>query len=629
MTNVIQNKNLQLLVLVAVGVLALEILGILRIHLPAFVEIPLFFIVILTMGRKVLTGGLQALVGLNFSNMYLLMTIAIIGAILIGEFEEAAVIVALFAVSEKLEDLGIESSQSAIENLINKTPKQITLKSGERTNIQDAKVGDVFVVKPGEVIGLDGKVLEGVSSVDESSITGEPLPAAKIKDSRVYASSLNNQGYLEIEVTKLAGDSVVQRIVELTSQATANKANYEKFIEKFSSYYTPTVFVFAILIVIVPTMLGQSFLEWFERGITLLLIACPCALVISTPISIFSAVGNASAKGILIKGGRFLEELGEVRAIAFDKTRTLTLGKPEIKDVFTYQGATHDEVLACAAGMENRSEHPLSQAVVKYAKDNNIKIHEVKDFKAITGKGIMADCIVCKVGTHLLGNLELIIENVGGIPEEITAKLEEIQEQGDTPIMLADKDGVKGIIVVADQIRNESPKLIQDLMGANITPLLLTGDNARTAKSVAHTLGITEVYGDLLPEGKVEKLRELRSKYGTVAMVGDGVNDAPVLASANIGIAMGAVGSDIAIESADIALMNDKIELIPFLITLGKHTKKTIQLNILFALITKFVALVLAGLGIIGLGIAIFADVGVTVVVILQSLKILNFKGNE
>jgi len=626
MNTVFKNKNLKLLILVAGVVLILEILGIFNIHLPIVIEIPIFVLVILTIGRKVLTGGLKALVNFKFSNMYLLMTIAIIGAVLIGEFEEAAVIVSLFAVSEKLEDLGIETSQSAIESLVNKTPKQVNLKSGITKNIDDVLIGDIFIVKPGEIIGLDGVVLEGVSNIDESAITGEPIPSEKVKGSNVFAGTINKQGYLEIEVSKLAENSVVQRIVDLTSKATANKANYQQFIEKFSTIYTPIVFVTALLIVLIPTLLGQNFLEWFERGITLLLIACPCALVISTPISIFSAVGNASTKGILIKGGRFLEELGDIKAIAFDKTRTLTLGKPEVKEVFTFQNATQEEVLACAAGIENKSEHPLSIAVINYAKEHNLNFHEIRDFKAITGKGITADCLVCNIGTCLLGNLDLIIEKQNSVDKGIVEKLTEIQVQGDTPIILADKEGVKGIIVIADKIREESMPLIRDLKNLNIVPILLTGDNQRTANSVAHYLHIDKVYGDLLPEGKVERLKKIQNDLGAIAMVGDGVNDAPVLATSNIGIAMGAVGSDVAIESADIALMNDKIELIPFLINLGKHTKRTIQTNIALALITKLVALALATTGFIGLGIAIFADVGVTIIVILLSLNIMNFK---
>jgi Cd2+/Zn2+-exporting ATPase len=626
MNTVFKNKNLKLLTLVAGVVLILEILGIFNIHLPIVIEIPIFVLVILTIGRKVLTGGLEALVHLKFSNMYLLMTIAIIGAVLIGEFEEAAVIVSLFAVSEKLEDLGIETSQSAIESLVNKTPKQVNLKSGITKNIDDVLIGDIFIVKPGEIIGLDGVVIEGVSNIDESAITGEPIPSEKVKGSNVFAGTINKQGYLEIEVSKLAENSVVQRIVDLTSKATANKANYQQFIEKFSTIYTPIVFVIALLVVLIPTLLGQNFLEWFERGITLLLIACPCALVISTPISIFSAVGNASTKGILIKGGRFLEELGDIKAIAFDKTRTLTLGKPVVKDVITFQNATQEEILACAAGIENKSEHPLSIAVINYAKDHNLKFHEIKDFRAITGKGITADCLVCKVGTCLLGNLDLILEKHNSISKDIIYRLNEIQERGDTPVILADKEGVKGIIVIADKIRDESVSLIRELKRLNIVPILLTGDNQRTANSVAHYLHIDKVYGDLLPEGKVERLKEIQNDLGAIAMVGDGVNDAPVLATSNIGIAMGAVGSDVAIESANIALMNDKIELIPFLINLGKHTKRTIQANIVLALITKLVALALATTGFIGLGIAIFADVGVTIIVILLSLNIMNFK---
>lgn len=628
MINLLKNKNLQLLILIASFVLILEILGVFNIHLPQVIEIPIFVIIIFTIGRKVLLGGLRSLAHLNFADMNLLMTIAIIGAILIGEFEEAAVIVALFAVSEKLEDLGIESSQSAIDSLVSSTPKIITLKNGETKKISDVKIGDIFIVKPGDTVGLDGKVINGFSSVDESTITGEPLPIEKTIGSNIFASSKNQNGYLEIEVTKIAEDSVVQKIAELTSKALENKANYQKFVEKFSRYYTPLVFVLSILLVLVPTLMGAPFIVWFERGITLLLIACPCALVISTPISIFSAVGNASAKGILIKGGRFLEELGDVKAIAFDKTRTLTYGKPHIKDVIPCNHTSVEEILACAAGIENHSEHPLSNAIVQLAKDRKLHLHAIKDFKAITGKGISADCLVCKVGTHFIGNLEYIIAEGTKVPDQAVHKIEQIQNEGDTPVILADKNGIKGIFVIADQIREESKGLINSLKQMRIVSIMLTGDNSKTASTVAKELSIDEFYGDLLPEGKVLKLTEIRNKYKSIAMVGDGVNDAPALALANVGVAMGAAGSDVAIESANIALMNDNIELIPYVIKLGKYTKKTIQTSILFAISTKLIALVLASFGIIGLGFAIFADVGVTIIVILLSLNLMNYKEN-
>lgn len=626
MSLIFKNNKFRYLLAVSIFVLALEVLGLFELHLPIFIELPIFIVIILIIGRKVLWGGLQALRNLRFTNMYLLMTTAIIGAMLIGQFEEAAVIVALFALSEALEDLGIEQSQSAIESLIANTPKQITLKTGEKINIEEAELEQIFTVKPGEIIGLDGEVVSGISSVDEASITGEPLPADKIIGSKVFAGTVNMQGFLEVKITKRAEDTTIKKIAELTQSAAINKANYQKFIERFSNYYTPTILIVSILMVVIPTILSGDFTTWFERGITLLVIACPCALVISTPISIFSAVGNASAKGILIKGGRFLEEIGQVKAIAFDKTRTLTYGRPRIEKIITYQGTSEAEILACAAGMESQSEHPMAHAVVDYAKERELEGHAIKNFKAITGKGIQADCLVCEIGTHLLGNLQLLVDNKKEIPEGIEADINSIQESGQTPLILADKDGIKGIIVVSDEIKPESKQLISTLMNMRITPIILTGDNQKTASTVAQELNISSVYGDLLPEDKVSKLKEAKKRYDIVAMVGDGVNDAPVLAASNIGIAMGAAGSDIAIESADIALMNDRIDLLPFLIKLGRKTKSTIQLNVALAITTKLIAIALTTLGIANLALAIFADVGVTFLVVLLSLQLLNYQ---
>lgn len=627
MNSVFKNKQLQFLLFVALLVLTLEILGIFNFHFPQYFEIPLFITIIIAVGRKVLLGGLKALMRLDFSNMYLLMTIAVIGAVILGEWEEASVIVALFAASEKLEDLGVEASQSSIESLIAKTPKQVLLKNGEKKDIDYIKINEIFVVKPGDTIGLDGEVIEGFSNVDESAITGEPIPSEKLKGSKVYAGTVNMQGFLEIKVEKLSSQSVVQRIVELTSKATANKAEYQKFIEKFSKYYTPVVFVIALVIVAIPTIFfSQPFVLWFERGITLLLIACPCALVISTPISIFSAVGNASSKGILIKGGRFLEEIGNVKLIAFDKTRTLTLGKPFVKAFYPMKGVEKNDAIACASGIEQFSEHPLSHAITDFAKRLKITEHRINNFSAVVGKGVTAECVTCDSGEHIIGSSQFIIEKNSKIPKEAQQIIDESLASGDTPIILADRNGVKGIFVLSDEIRNESQKLINDLHSLGVHSAILTGDSEKTASYVANYLLIDKFYGKLLPDQKVEKLRDFQKQYKTVAMVGDGVNDAPVLATSNIGIAMGAVGSDLAIESADIALMNDNIALIPSLIKLGKHTSRTIQFNISLALVTKVVALLLASFGYIGLGLAIFADVGVTMIVILVSLNIMNFK---
>lgn len=628
MLEIVKDGKFRYLFATAIVVLIFEIFGLFEQHLPIFVELPLFLAIILIIGRKVLWGGLQALLHLKFTNMYLLMTVAIIGAMLIGEFEEAAVIVALFSLSERLEDLGIDQSRKAIESLISSTPKKITLKSGAQKPIEDIEVGDIYVVKPGETIGLDGKVLSGNSSVNEAAITGEPLPSEKIKGSGVFAGSVNIQGFLEIRVEKKAEDSTLNKIIKLTESAANNKANYQQFIEKFSAYYTPAVFIGSILLVLIPTLLGQGFSMWFERGITLLVIACPCALVISTPISIFSAVGNASKKGILVKGGRFLEELANIKAIAFDKTRTLTFGNPTIKEVITYQGAAETDILSCAAGMESRSEHPMAYAVVDYAKQKGLNHHDVYDFQAIAGKGIKADCKVCNIGPHLLGNLKLLVENKAAISDQAKEDIKKIQASGLTPLMLADKDGIKGLIVVADEIRPESYALIAKLKQMHITTVILSGDQDSTTRTVAEELNVTEAYGNLLPEDKAAKLKGLKQQHGSVAMIGDGINDAPVLAASDVGIAMGAAGSDIAIETADIALMNDNIELLPYLIQLGKKTTQTIKYNVLLAILTKFGAIILTTLGLANLALAIFADVGVTIIVILLSLRLIGFKAD-
>lgn len=629
MMEIFKNPKFRFLLMIATLVVATEVAGIFSFHFPRFIELAFLLPVIFLVGKDVLKGGIESLFSLRLTNMYFLMTVAIVGAMIIGEFEEAAVIVALFALSEKLEDLGIEHSQEAIESLIKDTPKQVTLKNGTTKSVDEIEAGDIFIVKPGQAIGLDGVILEGISSVDEAAITGEPLPVEKGRGGAVFAGTVNQYGSLTIKVTKKAADSTLQRIVNLTKSALQHKAAYQQFIEKFSNYYTPVVFILALLLAIVPVLLGQEWRMWFERAITLLVIACPCALVVSTPISIFSALANASRRGALVKGGRFLEELGDVKAIAFDKTRTLTFGKPTIEKIFTYQGATEKEVLACAAGMEAHSEHPLAHAVVTYAQEKKLNLHEVTDFKAIVGKGIEANCLICQVDGHILGNLEFLSERKIKISQEIRKEVETAQTSGQTALLLADREGVKGLLIVADEIKPAAKPLIAKLHELGIKSIIVTGDNQVTANQVAKVLGIDDVKGNLLPEDKVTEVKKLKQHYGTVAMVGDGINDAPVLSMANIGIAMGAMGSDVAIESADIALMSDNIEVLPFLIRLGRATKNTIQRNIGLALGTKLIALGLSAVGILSLSLAVFADVGVTVVVILLSLKLMNFESKS
>ncbi|MBN8569284.1 MAG: cation-translocating P-type ATPase [Ignavibacteria bacterium] len=621
------DKKLKFLIFCIILVGIFEILSLSDIHINKYFAIPFFALVSIAIGHDTLKKGIINLFKLNFRSINTLMTIAVIGAFYLGEYPEGTIVIVLFTLGEYLERLGVIKSKSAIQALLDNSPKTALLKGNiESTPIDNIKIDDVVVIKPGDLIPLDGIVTEGESSVDEATITGEPIPIDKHKDSKVFAGTLNKQGYLEVKVLKEAKDSTLAKIVELTFNATKTKAETQKFIEKFSSYYVPLIIFSTVLVIAVPVLFfGGDFDAWFLKGLTLLVISCPCALVISTPVSIYSAVGNASKKGILIKGGKYLEAMGEVKAIAFDKTRTLTFGKPEISDIIPYGNNSREDVLACASGFEVFSEHPIAQSIVNEARQENIPIHKVDDFISIPGKGVKGNCTVCYDSHHCIGSLQFVTEE-HKVKEEIVKEVEAFQKQGKTTIVISGNKGVEGVIALSDKIKPESQKVIDEVKELNIKTIMLTGDHSSPAKYVADILSIDDVRAGLLPENKLTEIISLKEKYGSIAMIGDGVNDAPALASADVGIAMGANGSDAAIETADICLMNDNLSLIPFLIKLSRRTLSTIKINTFFAIGIKVLFIVLAIAGLSNLVMAIFADVGVTILVILNSLRLLKFE---
>lgn len=624
-----QDRKFRWLVLSVAVVTLFEALSLGGRKLPDFIAFPFFAAVVLAVGWRTILHGLQALRALNLRSIKLLMVIAVGGAFYLGEYEEAAVVIVLFTLGERFEDFGIAQSKSALRALVERTPKTATIKGRDgETPITDIAIDDVVVVKPSEMIALDGVVVAGSSSVDESTITGEPLPKDKNEGDAVFAGTLNMHGYLELRVTKLAADSTLSKILDLTFNATAAKAETQKFIETFSYYYTPTIIVLAASLVAVPTVfLGADFEPWFREALTLLVIACPCALVISTPISIYSAVGNASSRGAIVKGGKYIEALGQLRAVAMDKTRTLTYGRPKVTDVLPFGANTREHLLACAAGIETYSEHPLAQSIVKAAQAENLSLHGADNFRAVLGKGAIADCMVCHDRAHLIGKLPFIRESVE-VSNEILERVDALQQQGKTSIVVSASGGIEGIIAVIDELKPESKMAVIALQRLGIECVMLTGDHLTPATVVASEVGISDVRAELLPEAKAAAIKDLTARYGSVAMVGDGVNDAPALALASVGISMGAAGSDTAIQASAVAILNDRLETIPFLVRLGRRTLATIKFNTGVAVATKlaFVGLALAGRS--SLALAIFADVGVTVFVILNSLRLLRFESN-
>lgn len=613
----------------AVFIAVFEFLSLAGIRLPDQIALPFFLIFTLVFGYQTLWHGFQALINFNFRSINALMLIAVAGAFYLKEYPEGAIVIILFTLAERLEDIGIEKSQSAIDQLISKMPKMAQIKGkNQGTTIDQVEVGEIIQVKPFDMIPLDGIVKSGVSFVDEAAITGEPIAQDKREGDLVFAGTLNKNGFLEVEVTKTSSDSTLAKIKELTFEAVKNKPEIQKFIEKFSQYYTPTIIILALFWTFFPWLiLLKPFDQGFSQAIILLVIACPCALVISTPISIFSAIGNASSSGALIKGGKYLEIIGQIKAIALDKTRTLTYGDPVVTDIIPFGQTTKDHLLSCAAGIEAFSEHPLAQSITDSAKQRQLNPHKVENFESIIGKGAKADCLICDEKHRCIGKLAFILEE-HQVSKEVIQKIEELQKQGKTVIVVSSHKEVEGIIALEDKVRPDSLELVSKLHSMGITPVMLTGDHANAAEAVAKRIGIDQVKADLLPEDKSKAVSDLVKQYGIVAMFGDGINDAPALAVSNVGISMSSLGSDTALEAASIVLLNDRLKLIPFLVRLGQKMLQTIKVNTSFAVAIKFLIVCFALFGITNLALAIFADVGVTILVILYSLRLMKWKEN-
>ncbi|WP_445678106.1 heavy metal translocating P-type ATPase [Psychrobacillus sp. FSL H8-0484] len=581
--------------------------------------IGLFVLSIAVGGYEMFKSGLMNLSRFYF-DMKTLMTIAIIGAAIIGEWREGAVVVFLFAVSEALEAYSMNKARQSISQLMDIAPSTATIRRGDKlveVDTEFIQINDLLIVKPGQKIAMDGIVLKGTSAVNQASITGESVPVIKTIGDEVFAGTLNEEGSLEIQVTKRVEDTTIAKIIHLVEEAQAEKAPSQKFVDKFAKYYTPVIIAIAFLVAIVPPLLGADWQTWIYQGLAVLVVGCPCALVVSTPVAIVTAIGNAAKQGVLIKGGIHLEEIGRIQAIAFDKTGTLTKGYPEVTAV---DSESKKDLIQKVMSIETYSQHPLGQAVVKYGAKEHIHAVEVEEFQSITGKGAEG---VIDGKKWSVGSVSWIT-SISTISTEVIERVEQLQTEGNT-VMLAAEDGqYKGFIAVADPIRKTSTVVLQDLKKAGIKhTVMLTGDDARTANAIAAKLGMTDVEAGLMPEQKLNAIKVLKEKYGAVAMVGDGVNDAPALAASTVGIAMGGAGTDAALETADVALMADDLEKLPYTIRLSRKALHIIKENIMFALGLKIIALLLIIPGWLTLWIAIFADMGATLLVVLNSLRLL------
>lgn len=583
-----------------------------------------------TGGYRLFIHGLKNLLRLQFQ-MNTLMTIAILGAAAIGEWREGATVVILFAISEMLESFSMDKARESIRSLMEIAPKQALIRRhGEERFIavDEIQTGDIMIVKPGQKIAMDGIVTKGISSVNQAAITGESIPVPKSIDDEVFAGTLNGEGLLEVKVTKRAEDTTLAKIIHLVEEAQAERAPSQAFVDRFAEVYTPAILITGLLLAIIPPLFFQAnWNDWIYRGLALLVVGCPCALVISTPVSIVTAIGNAARNGVLIKGGIHLEEMGQIKTIAFDKTGTLTKGVPVVTDLLATGSRTEDEVLTIAVALEKNSQHPLASALLHKADTAGIRLHEVlvEEFASLTGKGVQA-----KVnGTlYYAGNPALFEELLpGGIPERLRNQIRKLQMQGKTVIVLGTESEVLALIAMADDIREKSAEVIQKLHELGIRKtVMLTGDNVSTAHAVGQKAGITETRAELLPQDKLDVVKQLRKEEGSVVMIGDGVNDAPALAAATVGIAMGGTGTDTALETADIALMADDLGKLPFTIKLSRKTLQIIKQNILFALVIKALALLLIIPGWLTLWMAVFADMGATLIVTLNGLRLLNIK---
>ncbi|HHF0579611.1 TPA: heavy metal translocating P-type ATPase, partial [Legionella anisa] len=560
-------------------------------------------------------------------NINSLMLIAIVGAVFIGAWPEAAMVTVLFALAERIERYSLDKARLAIRSLMQIAPEDALIKqdNGQWLSLPIEKVqpGAVFKVKPGERIPLDGVVVSGQSTVNQAPITGESMPVSKQVNDDVFAGTLNEHGVLEVKVTKASGDTLLAKIGKAIEQAQAERAPTQRFVDQFARYYTPIMVLIAVFIALIPPLaLGYPFYDWLYKALTLLVIACPCALVISTPVTVVSGLASAAKHGLLIKGGSYLETGYRLKLIALDKTGTLTEGKPVVTDFIVYdKSKTEQELLLLAASLDSHSEHPVAHALVSYWQQEqpNTTLLEVEQFSALPGRGVKG---LVQQKQYFVGNHQLAEDNRVCSPE-IEQILKQLEEEGKTTVILSNTTTVLALFAVADTLRKTSQWAISKLHEQGIKTAMLTGDNAVTARAIAKQVGIDEVKANVLPTDKLQAINHLLEQYKNVGMVGDGINDAPALAKASISFAMGK-GTDTALETADVALMNDNLAMLPLYIELSRNTARILRQNISLSIAIKGVFFILALAGVATLWMAVFADMGASLMVVANGLRLLN-----
>ena len=588
-----------------------------RLGVPRVVSAIPFLVGMFLSGYPIARGGWFALRARR-ADMNLLMTIAAVGAVIIERWDEGSSVLILFAIANTLQAMTVERTRRAIAALLDLAPPEATVIHDDderRVPVAEVNVGDIVRVRPGERLPVDGVVVGGRSAVDQAPITGESVPVEVQAESGVFAGSINGDGTLEIRSTKAASDTTLARIIHLVEEAQSSKAPAQDFVDRFAAIYTPIVIAIAALVAVVPPLIDGDWRGWIFKALVLLVISCPCALVVSTPVALVAAIGAASRRGVLFKGGAALEALSKVRGVAFDKTGTLTLGRPEVVAVHPVNGARAEDVLATAAALEGRSEHPLARAIVTYAREQRIAAPAVAEYTAVPGRG----------GTGIVDGAPASVGSVRWFTERGVWQptgAEEYLSEGNAVVCVERAGEPVGVITLRDAVRPESARAVAALRALVGRVAMLTGDNARTAARVAQATGVTDVRADLLPQDKVAAVQELQAT-GPLAMVGDGVNDAPALATASVGVAMGAAGTDVAIEAADVTLMGDDLGRLPLAIRISRTTMALIRENIVFSLAVKAVFFALTFVGITNLWLAVLADMGASLLVTFNALRVL------
>ncbi len=560
-------------------------------------------------------------------NIRLLMVVGAVGAVILGFWEEAALLVVIYSLGDVMEAYSVDKARGALRALMQLSPKEaLVRRNGKEVTLPTEEIGidDTVIVRPGERIPLDGIVVGGDSFVDQAAITGESIPLRKQAGDEAFAGTVNQKGSLDIKVTKIASDTTLAKIIHSVEEAQAKKTSYQRFAEKFGKYYTPIMFVVAIAVSIIPPLFVGNWTAFIYRGLVVLVVSCSCGLALSVPVAVVSAMANGARKGVLFKGGVYLEVAQHVKAIAFDKTGTLTIGRPAVTDIIVEGNFSEHKVLAIAGTVESKSEHPIAEAIVRKAKESNVPLDtEVEDFTAIVGMGVKA-----KIDGHsyFMGNTRLLKENSIAYNPTQDQTISMLENDGKTVVLLSDETKLLGIFAVADIVKADAKEAVQTLKRLGVKTVMLTGDNKRTAQAIASQVGIDEYLAELLPENKVEAVKGLKQKYGVVAMVGDGINDAPAMAVSDLGIAMGAAGTDIAIETGDVVLLADDLTRIPYVLKLSRRAMNNVRQNTVASLGIVAFLIPTALLGFIGLVPGLILNEFGALIIIANALRLLRAK---